>query len=220
MKTTILIILTLMTASKLSAQELSIGNETGVISSINSDYNITDFENRRNTYYTGLNFNYKNNDRLSFTTGFHYLRQGYKHETCYIFEEGVKNQLTGKIDYLIIPATVNIYLLKSKRLTTTFGFYGAYNIKAVQDYPEPIGGCYIYYIEDLKDLTCNFNIGGIAGLGYKIIKNDKLQLIPMMKYYQGLCNSYNNPYPGVNINRKYSSLLFTLTFNYNLQKSP
>lgn len=218
MKTTILLILTIiMTASKLFAQDFSIGNETGIISSINSDYKVTDFENRRNTYYSGFNFNYKYSDRLSYTAGFHYLRQGYKHETCYIFEDGVKNQLVGKIDYLIIPATVNIHILKSQRLTATFGFYGAYNIKAVQDYPDPIGGCEIYYIEDLKDLTCNFSFGGIAGLGYKIIKNDKLQLIPMIKYYQGLCNSYNNPYPGVDINRKYSSLLITLTFNYNLK---
>ncbi len=207
-----------MTTTVVFGQKFSIGGEFGVISSINTDYKVTDFENRRNTYYGGLNFNYKYNDRLSFSTGLHYLRQGYRHSTCYIFEEGVKNQLVGKIDCLTIPVLANIHFLKSKKLIATFGLMGGYNIKAVQDYPDPIGGCEIYYIPDLSSSTQDFSISGIVGLGYKIFDSDKFELISSVKYYQGLTNSFNNPYSDIplSINRKYSSAVMTININYKL----
>lgn len=207
-----------MTSTAVFGQKLSMGGEFGVSSSLNSDYKATDLENRRNTYYAGLNFNYKLNDRILFSTGLHYLRQGYKHTTCYIFEEGVKNQLVGKIDYLTIPVTVNLHFLKSRKLIASFGLIGGYNIKAVQDYPEPIGGCYIYYIPDLSASTQDFSFSGMLGLGYKIFTGEKIELISSMKYYYGLTNSFRNIYSDtpINLNRKYSSALLTIEINYKL----
>lgn len=219
MRTTALFVtMILMTTTVVFGQKFSIGGEFGVTSSINNDYKSTDFENRRNTYYGGLNFNYQYNDRLSFSTGLHYLRQGYRYSTCYIFEEGVKNQLVGKIDYLTIPVSANLHFLKSRKLITTFGLIGGYNTKAVQDYPEPIGGCEIYYIPDLTSSTQEFSLSGIVGMGYKIFENDKIELIPMVKYFHGLTNTYKNPHPdlSLNINIKYSSALMTVKLNYKL----
>ncbi|MCF8219304.1 MAG: PorT family protein [Bacteroidales bacterium] len=217
MKKSILIILALLSTSAIFGQRISIGSEAGFISSINTDYTITDFENRRNTYYSGLNVNYKYNHRLSFTSGIHYLRQGYRHSTCYIFEEGVKNQLTGKIDFLTLPLIANIHIGKSKRFVASVGLLGNYNIKAVQDYPEPIGGCLIGYPEDLTETTQNFGFGGIAGIGYKLFDNDNFEGIFMIKYYQGLSNTFKNPYSfDYDINKRYSSVLSTLTLNYKL----
>jgi len=219
MKTTALFItMILMTTTVVLGQKFSIGCEFGVTSSINNDYKVTDFENRRNTYYGGVNFNFKFNDRLSFLTGLHYLRQGYRHSTCYIFMEGLKNQLVGKTDYLTMPISANIHFLKSRKLIATFGLMGGYNIKAVQDYPESIGGCEIYYIPDLSSSTQDFSISGIVGLGYKIFDSDKFELISSVKYYQGLTNSYKNPYADIplNIDRKYSSAVLTMNINYKL----
>jgi hypothetical protein len=204
----------MMLTSTISAQKLIIGSEIGLISSINTDYNLTDIENRRNTYYSGLNVNYNFNERLTFTTGLHYLRQGYRHKTCYIFEEGVKNELAGKLDYLIIPLALNVNFGRSNKILTTAGIYGAYNIKAVQDYPEPIGGCKIYYIEDLSDYTYDYTLGGIIGAGYRIFENDKFQINSMIKYYQGLKNA--SKVEEIDIKRKYSSALITVTINYKI----
>lgn len=219
MKTTAFFLtMILTTTTAVFGQKFSIGGEFGATSSINNDYKVTDFENRRNTYYGGVNFNYQYNNRLSFSTGLHYLRQGYRHSTCYIFEEGVKNQLVGKIDYLTIPITANIHMLKSRKLVFNFGILGAYNIKAVQDHPEPIGGCAIYYIPNLTDFTRDYAIMGILGVGYKIYENSRFELVSNIKYYQGLTNSFNNPFPDINwnIDRKYSSAVMTINFNYKL----
>ena len=128
MKSIIFLILTIMTTSSLFAQKNSIGGETGAMSSINTDYEVTDFENRRNTYYVGLNFNYNYTEKITFTSGLHYLQQGYKHKTCYIFEEGVKNELVGKLDYIILPISVNFSFGKSNRLIATIGAYGGLNV--------------------------------------------------------------------------------------------
>lgn len=209
-------VITLVTVTISNGQKFSVGGEFGLISSINTDYKVTDFENRRNSYYTGLNLNYKYDDRLSFTTGFHYLRQGYRHSTCYIFEEGVKNELVGKFDYLAIPLSVNIHLLKSRKLIATFGLLGAYNIKAVQEHPERIGGCSIYYIPDLSDRTQDNSLSGIVGIGYKILEIEKFEIIPTIRYFHGLNNSFKNPYTDIplKIERKYSSAVLTVNFNY------
>jgi hypothetical protein len=217
-KTTLFVTMILMTTNVVFGQNFSIGGEFGVTSSINNYYKVTDFENRRNTYYGGLSFNYQYNDRLSFSTGLHYLRQGYRHSTCYIFQEGVKNQLVGKIDYLTIPVSVNIHFLKSRKLITTFGLLGGYNVKAVQDYPEPIGGCEIYYTPDLTSSTQEFSLSGIVGIGYKAFENDKIELIPIIKYYHGLTNTFRNPIGEMPliIKRKYSSVLITISINYKL----
>ncbi len=212
----IFVILTLMATSSIVGQRISIGGEFGVISSINNDYIVTDFENRRNTYQIGLNFNFKSNDILSFSTGIHYYKLGYRHSTCYLFEDGVKNQLVGKVDYLTIPVSANIHLLNSRKLITTFGFLGGYNIQAIQDYPEPIGGCEIYYIPNLKSNSQEFSLTGIVGIGYKIFETDKIELIPMFQYHQGLTNTYKNPIHNLNIDKKYSAALLTVKLNYKL----
>ena len=99
MKIIIFLILIIITTLPIFAQKISIVGETGGVSSINTDYKVTDFENRRNTYYVGLNLNYNYTDKITYTTGLHYLQQGYKHKTCYIFEEGVINELVVKLDY-------------------------------------------------------------------------------------------------------------------------
>jgi hypothetical protein len=164
-KSAILTFLILQTSiSNSFSQKVSLGSEVGIVSSINTDFNIINIENRRNSYFIGLNLNCKYYNRVSFTTGFQYLRQGYRHSTCYTFEEGVKNQLVGKIDYLAIPISANIHLLKSRRLITSFGLIGAYNIKAIQDYPKPIGGCEIYYEPDLTKTIKLHSVYGNIGV--------------------------------------------------------
>jgi hypothetical protein len=215
--TALFLTMILITTTAVFGQGFTMGGEFGIISSISNDYKITDFENRRNTYYVGMNFNYKYNDRLSFSTGLHYLQQGYRHSTCYIFEEGVKNQLVGKVDYLTIPVSANIHILKSRKLITTFGLLGGFNIKAVQDYPEPIGGCEIYYTTDLTSSIQDFSISGIIGIGYEIFENDKIELISMLKYYKGLTNNYNTHTDlPLKIDTKYSATLMTINLNYKL----
>lgn len=216
-KITILTFLIILTSISFSfGQKFSLGSEVGFISSINTDFKITDIENRRNSYFIGLNLNYKYDDRLSFTSGLHYLRQGYRHSTCYIFEEGVKNQLVGKIDYLTIPISANIHLLKSRRLITSFGLIGAYNIKAVQDYPNPIGGCLIYYEPDLTKTRKQYSVYGNIGIGYKLLDNDKIELISYIRYFQGLTNTMKNPFPNITWVDRHSSLLLSIGFNYKL----
>lgn len=216
MKKLIFILLSIFLSTTLVGQKLSIGGELGVISSINSDYKSTDFENRRNSFYSGINLNYKINEFLSFSTGIHYLPQGYKHCTCYIFEEGTKNELVGKVDYLAVPLTANISFLKSRKLLTVFGVMWSYNIKAVQDYPEPIGGCEIGYMKDISPFVQDFSLMGIVGVGYKLYQTEKLEIIPMLKYYRGFSNTYHNPYRDIDFDRKYHSALLTLMINYNL----
>jgi len=217
MKTISIIILTLITTS-LYGQKISIGTELGVISSINSNYEVTDFNNRRNSPFIGLNLNYKFTPRLSFSTGILYLRQGYRHTTCYFFDEGVKNELVGKFDYLSMPITASLYWLKSRKLITNFGLLGSFNIQAAQDHPEPRGGCEFYYIPDLTASTQKYSISGIIGIGYTVFNNDKIEIASMIKYYQGLTNTYKSPYPDFqfNIDRKYSSALMTVNINYFL----
>ncbi len=218
MKGAILLLTMVLVTTNVFGQNFTIGGEFGVSSSINNDYEITDFENRRNTYYAGLNLNYQFNERITFSLGLHLLRQGYRHSTCYVFEEGVKNQLVGKIDYLTMPITANFYLLKSRKLVTTIGLLGGYNTKARQVYPEQIGGCDIYYVPDLSLVTQDFSWSGIIGLGYKVVETNRIELIPMVKYYQGLTNTFKNPRPDIslNIDRKYSTALLSVMLNYKL----
>lgn len=208
--------LCLASASTAFGQKFSLGGEAGFVSSVNTDFTITDLENSRNTYYAGLNFSYKYDDRLSFTIRLHYLRQGYRHSTCYIFEEGVKNELVGKIDYLTIPIRTNIHLLKSKRLMASFALIGAYNIKAAQDYPTPIGGCLLYHATGLTKSIQQYSLYGSVGVGYKCLDGDKFELVPHIRYFQGLTNIMKNPYPNMTWVDSYRSFLLTLAFNYKL----
>jgi hypothetical protein len=216
-KITTLSFLIVLTSISLSyGQNFSLGSEVGCISSINTDYKISDIENRRNSYFIGLSLNFKYDDRLSFSSGLQYLRQGYRHSTCYIFEEGVKNQLVGKIDYLAIPIITNINLLRTRRLITSFGIIGAYKIKAVQDYPNPIGGCLIYYERDLTKTRKQYAVYGNIGIGYKLLDNEKFELISFIRYFQGLTNTIKNPFPIITWVDRHNSLLFALNFNYKL----
>ncbi len=216
-KLTILTFLIILTSISYSfGQKLSLGSEVGFISSINKDFEFNGIENRRNSYFVGLNLNYKYNDRLSFTSGLHYLRQGYRHSTCYFFEEGVKNELVGKIDYLTIPFSANIHLLKSRRLIFSFGLIGGYNIKAVQDYPNPIYGCEIYYLKDLRTTIKQHSVYGSIGIGYKLLDNDKFELISNIRYIHGLINIMKNPYQYITLFDRYSSFLLSIGFNYKL----
>lgn len=121
---TILLIL-LLTCTTAFSQKWSVGAELGAISSVSQKFESTNFNNRRHTYVAGLKLNYAYNTRLSFSTGLQYLRLGYRHPTCYIFEEGVKNELTGKIDYLVVPLLANIHMLQSRKLIFTFGLLPA-----------------------------------------------------------------------------------------------
>jgi len=217
MKSTIFLILIIITISPLFAQKISIGGEAGGISSINTDYEVKDFENRRNTYYVGLNLNYNYTEKITFTTGLHYLQQGYKHKTCYIFEDGVKNELVGKLDYILLPISLNYNLGKSNRIITTIGVYGGMNVNAIQDYPEPIGGCEIYYTRDISNVTRKLIFGGLVGLGFKLYESEKIVLKSMLKYYQGFSNSMSNNHPyDIVWKDKYSSMLLTFTLDYKL----
>ncbi len=214
MKKSLLFALAVFAFQPLFAQNISIGAELGMISSINTAYRVTEIENRRNTYYNGLNLNYNFNNKLSMTTGLHYLRQGYQHETCYLFGEGVRNRLVGKLDYLMVPLAANLHLGKSQRLIATLGLYGAFNIKAIQDVPDPIGGCKIGYVENLSHITASFMMGGIAGLGYKIFASDRLEMTVMARYLQGLSN-VNKNHPHYSFKRS-SAASITLAVNYRL----
>ena len=217
MKTIFFLITTVMITTSLFAQKISIGGEIGAISSINTDYKVSDFENRRNTYYAGLNLNYNYTEKITFSTGLHYLQQGYKHKTCYLFEEGVKNELVGKLDYILLPVSVSFNLGRLNRLITTIGIYGGINVNARQDYPKPIGGCKVYYPKDISSSTSKFIFGGFIGVGFKIYESEKIVLKPMLKYYQGLSNSMSNNHSyDIEWKDKYSSLLVTFTLDYKL----
>jgi hypothetical protein len=218
-KSTIFTFLIVLTSFSFSfGQKLSLGSEFGFISSVNTDFKIIEIEKRRNSYFIGLGLNYRYTELLSFTSGFHYLRQGYRHSTCYIFDESVKNQLLGKIDYLSIPISANFHLLESRRLITSFGLIGGYNIKAVQDYPNPIGGCKIYYEPDLTRTIKQYSVFGSIGIGYELRSNDKFELISNIRYVQGLTNIMKNPYPNITSVDRYSSLLLSIGFNYKIFK--
>lgn len=217
MKPYFILLITTITASPLIAQKISIGGEAGFVSSITTRYKVTDFDNRRNTYYLGLNLNYHHTEKLTFSTGIHFLQQGYKHETCYIFEEGVKNELVGQLDYLIMPLVLTYGLGKSNRLVTTVGFYGGMNVNATQNYPEPIGGCKIYYARDISNARSKVILGGIVGFGFKLYEDQNISLYSLLKYYQGFSNSMSNNHDfDIVWKDRSSAALMTLTLGYKL----
>lgn len=177
MKTKLLLVIALLASQLLIGQKISIGPEIGVISSFDTGYKFTDFENRRTTYFTGVNVNYQLNKQFTVSSGLQYLRLGYQHETCYEFPEGVKNRLVGKIDYLILPLEMKYHFGNARKFYTTIGLLVGYNIKAVQDYPERIGGCEIYYFPDISGSVDDFGLGGNVGLGYTIFSNEILEVL-------------------------------------------
>lgn len=215
MKNSICLLFLLLFSATLSAQTVSFGVEAGMVSSIHNGYSLEKIENRRNTYLTGINFTYTFSPKLSVTSGLSYLRQGYRHPTCHEFEKGVKNELTGKIDYLIIPLNMNFHLGRTNKVLATLGLYGGYNIRAVQDYPEPIGGCKVYYIPDVSSFYNDFSMGGIVGAGYRIFENDKFELTPLFRFYQGFSNTVpkREYFQWV---RKYNSASLTFVLNYKI----
>ncbi len=200
----------LFSFSALFSQRLSIGLEGGISSSRNTEYEFSASENRRTSFNAGINLNYALSKTLFISSGLHYLRQGYTHETCYFFPEGVENKLVGKFDYLMIPLTANIHLLKSKKLIANFGVNGAYNIKAAQDHPEALGGCRIGYIRNLKSTTSDFALIGTTGIGFKIFQKTKKELLLMMKYYHGLTNYRTRG------DNKNNSILVNMIYNFRI----
>ena len=59
--------------------------------------------------------------------------------------------------------------------------------------------------------------GGLIGVGYKIIENEKFDMKSMLKYYQGLSNTMSNNHSyDIVWKDKYSSLLITFTFDFKL----
>lgn len=217
MKQAIKLAIILLACTPIKAEKLSIGIEAGFISSKNTQYKFSEIENRRNTYYSGMHLNYRLNEKIELITGLHFLKQGYKKTTCYIFEEGVKNELVRKLDYLIIPVMLNIHIEKTNNFFITIGLYNGLNVKAAQDYPKQIGGCLVGNPKDISNSTQKYLLGGIIGLGYQFYKNDNFQLSSRIKYFQGLNNIKRNPYSTYNPwNDKYSSLLISLTLNYDI----
>ena len=219
MKNTFSLIFLLFISATLNAQHFSFGIETGVISSTSSEYNAFDIENRRNTYYSGLNATYSFNPKIAVTTGLHYLRQGEKDLTpaCYFYADGKRKVMTVKKDYLIIPLAVNFYMGETNKFLVTIGVFGGYNLKAFNDYPERMGGCDLGVPTDLTYTTTNFNFGGIVGAGYTVFGNDKLQITPMVKYYQGISNTFPKLEP-FKVQNRYNSALLTLNLNYKIAK--
>lgn len=217
MKQVVSLVIILFICTAMKAEKFSIGVESGIVSSKNTKYKFTEIENRRNTYYIGLNANYKLNKKIELTTGIHFLRQGYKRTTCYIFEEGVKNELVGKLNYQIVPVLFNLYIGKTNKFWTSIGIYNGLNGKAAQDYPKQIGGCLKGYPKDISSSTKKYVVGGIIGLGYHFFEKDNFQLSSRIKYFQGINNIKKNPYSSLNFwNDKYSSLLISFALNYNI----
>lgn len=167
-------------------QKLSIGLETGFISSLNTTQGNKDFENNRNTFFTGFTLDYQINNKLSIQSGIQYLRQGYQHSTCYIYPESIENKLIGELDYVALPLTAKLSIGKNNRFFVFLGGYGAYNINARQRYPDPLGGCQIYYPSNIRDNVYDAHFGAIAGVGFKLIDNDNLTLDANAKYYHSL----------------------------------
>lgn len=211
MKKSIITLCLLLLCSILNAQKVSIGGELGFISSGAIGDGVLKLEKRRNSYYVGANVNYRLNANFEITSGLHYLRQGSKDSTYYIFEDGVDNELTVQLDYLIVPVAVNYYFGGSKRFVATFGFYGGLNVKAAIDYPERIGGYFIGIPRDISEFTHKYLFGGIVGVGYKIYESSKMQISPMFKYYQGISDISSGP-----AEVRYNSVLATLVFSYKI----
>lgn len=180
------------------------------MSSLNSNYAMSDWDNRRQAFNGGINLSYSLRPRLSISSGFHILSQGYQHTTCYWFREEVKNRLVGKLDYLSIPLVVNLHAGKEGRLYFSAGLYGAYNIRAVQQHPEPLGGCDIYYIPDLSERTKDIHFGAILGLGYRILDLDAWQVDLRLRGLRSLGK--------IDEYRTSHSFLLNIGVNYSLEK--
>src|SRR5690606_10888776 len=116
------------------------------------------------------------------------------------FEVGVKNQLIGKIDYLAVPVLANMHLLPSRNLILSIGFLSAFNIQAIQEHPEPIGGCDFGYISDLSDFTNDLSFSGMVGIAFTIFKTPQFEVISSLKYYQGFTNTYSGIAVGIDRN--------------------
>ncbi|MEM7657078.1 MAG: outer membrane beta-barrel protein, partial [Bacteroidota bacterium] len=149
------------------AQTLQFSVETGWLSSLNTDYALSDWQHRRQAWMGGLKVRYARNERWTIGTGAQWLQQGYQDVTCYVDEQGNPPPLFGKRNYLGIPFFVERKLGKQGHWLVQAGPYLAFNVKASQEYDEGVGGCALYYIRDLRGFTHDLYVGGTAGVGYR-----------------------------------------------------
>jgi hypothetical protein len=198
------------------AQAFSIGAESGWISSREMRYPIDGYEFFRNSVHAALDFQYSLNPKTAVSIGFAYLQFGFQHPTCFFFEEGVKNKLVGKFDYLSLPLSVIYFLGKKNRIGIHAGTYLAFNLRAVQQHPEPIGGCLIYYVPDLKHVTQEVNFGFHLAASTRISERNKSELRMKLTYIKGLSNSFKNTNPGVNIERYFEAYTIGMTYRYKI----
>lgn len=219
MKTIYLILLSIFFCVGLKAQPFSVGASLGLLSSISSDYMVSEADTRRNSYFLGLNLAYQPSKRVSFHTGLQYLRLGYQNPTCYQFDAADRDYLLGQFDYLALPLSASIHLLPAGKLRLSFGLVGAVNIRARQDYAEPIGGCERLYAMDMTAVTRPFALHGLLGVGYSIWASEKLEWVAAVHYQQGLSNVYQNPLPNRPTAEReitYSAALISMSLYYKL----
>ena len=226
MKRTGLLLTLLFLATTLTfGQRISIGAELGASASNNNDSpglilsrsgssRDIALETRRITYFAGVNAKYKLRPRFSLATGLHYLRQGDKHPACEDAEVREQNQAGRKIDYLAVPVLANLKLLKPGKLIASMGLAGAYNTRAVSGYPNSNDACTAHRKNDLRSKTRAFALYGIVGLGYELIYRNKIEVIPNLRYYQGLTASQTPEVAHLPI--LYNSVQLTMQVNYNL----
>ena len=191
MKTKLILLFVVFLPFISSAQHTTIGPELSFLLSNNSEFEFSSFNNKRASFSYGVNFARQLSNKIYLETGFQYLTQGAKYETCYTFPEGEPNKIVVKRDYVIVPLNVLYGIGPNNNIKGTLGLFGAYNVKAIQDYPEPIGGCNIGHPRDLTNNTEQFYLGLLTGLSYVVFSNEILEIELGLEYYKNLTQINN-----------------------------
>jgi hypothetical protein len=160
-------LLSWLLVGQLPAQPLQIGIEAGWLSSLNDDYSFPGWQHRRHAWYGGLQLRYAFREKTALFTGLQSLPQGYRDLTCFLDEQGHPLPLNGKRNYVSIPLGIEIELGKQRQWLIQSGSFLALNWQARQDHPPGIGGCEVYYLQDLRGSTYDLYIGGLLGLGHQ-----------------------------------------------------
>ena len=160
----------LFSMTAINAQDVKFGAKAGVnFASIMGDE--TEDVNTRTSLHFGVVSEIPISEKFSFQPELMYSAQGAKYEDSYT-EDGftVKEELTGKLDYLNIPLMAKFYVADGFSLEA--GPQIGFLLSAKADYEFSASGGGEDYSEsdsiDLKDETKSIDFGANFGVGYKM----------------------------------------------------
>jgi len=186
MKTKLFFIFILLLPFSVSAQKATIGPAFSFLLSNNSQFDFSSFDNKRASISYGINYSKQISTKFFLETGFQYLAQGAQYKSCLAFPEGEEHNIVIKRDYLIIPLNLMYGIGSTNNWKLSLGLYGAYNVKAIQDYPEPIGGCNRGYPRDITGNTERFYLGFSTGIYYIVFSNELFEINLGVDYFKNL----------------------------------